>query len=91
MGCLFAPLKPCTQALYADSFQPGEGHEPAGQWVGGPHDGMGPECIAERARTAPKSGSNHKRIVVRHPATIAAQWDPISFICVACCQRRDSC
>ena len=50
----------------ADSFQPGEGHEPASRWVGGPHDGMGPECRAEQARNAPKSGSNHKRIVVRH-------------------------
>lgn len=48
----------------ADSFAPGQGHEPAGEWVGGPHDGMGPECLAERAANAPPSGSNHKRIMV---------------------------
>lgn len=47
-----------------DTFAPREGHEPAAEWVGGPHDGMGPECLAERARSAPPSGSNHKRIVV---------------------------
>lgn len=47
-----------------DSFEPGQGHEPAAEWVGGPHDGPGPECVAERARNAPPSGSNHKRIVV---------------------------
>ncbi|DBB16525.1 TPA: hypothetical protein ACH3X3_014790 [Trebouxia sp. C0006] len=47
-----------------DSFEPGQGHEPAGEWVGGPHDGMGPECLAEKARSAPPSGSNHKNIVV---------------------------
>ncbi len=52
---------------HADSFEPGQGHEPAGEWVGGPHDGMGPECLAEKARNAPPSGSNHKNIVVRHP------------------------
>ena len=51
----------------ADSFEPGQGHEPAAEWVGGPHDGLGPECVAERARNAPPSGSNHKRIVVRPP------------------------
>ena len=48
----------------ADSFAPGQGHEPAGEWVGGPHDGMGPECLAERAANAPPSGSNHKKIMV---------------------------
>ena len=58
---------------FADSFQPGEGHEPASRWVGGPHDGMGPECRAEQARNAPKSGSNHKRIVVRHSCATAEQ------------------
>ncbi|KAL3151949.1 hypothetical protein ABBQ32_001075 [Trebouxia sp. C0010 RCD-2024] len=47
-----------------DSFAPGQGHEPAGEWVGGAHDGEGPECLAERARNAPPSGSNHKRIMV---------------------------
>lgn len=52
---------------HADSFEPGQGHEPAGEWVGGPHDGMGPECLAEKARNAPPSGSNHKNIVVTHP------------------------
>ena len=52
---------------HADSFEPGQGHEPAGEWVGGPHDGMGPECLAEKAKNAPPSGSNHKNIVVRHP------------------------
>ena len=52
---------------HVDSFEPGQGHEPAGEWVGGPHDGMGPECLAEKARNAPPSGSNHKNIVVRHP------------------------
>lgn len=51
----------------ADSFAPGQGHEPAGEWVGGPHDGMGPECLAERAANAPPSGSNHKRIMVSLP------------------------
>jgi hypothetical protein len=51
---------------HADSFEPGQGHEPAGEWVGGPHDGMGPECLAEKARSAPPSGSNHKNIVVTH-------------------------
>lgn len=48
----------------ADSFAPGQGHEPAGEWVGGAHDGHGPECLAERARNAPPSGSNHKKIMV---------------------------
>ncbi|KAL3142871.1 hypothetical protein ABBQ38_003160 [Trebouxia sp. C0009 RCD-2024] len=47
-----------------DSFAPGQEHEPAGEWVGGAHDGEGPECLAERARNAPPSGSNHKRIMV---------------------------
>ena len=55
---------------HADSFEPGQGHEPAGEWVGGPHDGMGPECLAEKARSAPPSGSNHKNIVVTHPVHI---------------------
>lgn len=62
-------LSMCTPLLFdlaADSFEPGQGHEPAAEWVGAPHDGMGPECLAERARNAPPSGSNHKRIVVRH-------------------------
>lgn len=50
--------------VLADSFQPGEGHAEASRWMGGPHDGMGPEYMAELSRNAPKSGSNHKHIVV---------------------------
>ena len=70
----------------ADSFAPGQGHEPAGEWVGGPHDGMGPECLAERAANAPRSGSNHKRIMVglRFMPRKAICLEIWALICMTC-------
>lgn len=64
----------------ADSFAPGQGHEPAGEWVGGAHDGEGPECLAERARNAPPSGSNHKRIMVSPRYTSCATAPPPALL-----------